>query len=466
MTFVFKIYDVLTLDNFDITDRIKNESFMSVDVDFIQEHLAWLEDDGIVVWSGYVKNILETKNNWEFDVLSEVDYINTFDASIWAGDTTREKLTDVLKSYIVEHDFESDVVGNPPLVFTSPSGNRFEVTNTRAHSGTKSIFSNYGAAGSDEQRAFTRQTSGKVSLDFRFWVPSSGNVNLAMKIYMKDGSNVLAACSIFESGSAFAYLAGISWTNSGKTFNRNAWNKVTIDIELDDETYDLYINRELAHSDDLETLSSGGCDTVLIEHNRGNGATVDYYLDDIFVFDEWSGTTPYDIVRGMDSGADTLLDATIGGLSSLSYTAKTQGDILHDMLMIMAAMHNGNNEFILCLSLDRELRFYTEFDVDILTAADIIDHEWADSEDKELIDKIETTAEINSNLKAASGTITESISGGYLIYQIKHRFRSINRYDLGAFIEYPSGTDRGIVTGIEKEGPIYTYELTDLAYGL
>lgn len=507
MALEFYVYDNGVTDWVDIANLLPNNLILDFSIDFVQQHLigfngmtleipkgslqilpgflAYYQESGTpptVIWSGHTKNVMEKKNTWLFDIVPEIEYINGFNAARWAGTTPREKLERAMFNYIAEHDFEGETDGNPPSGWTTDGSYAFFIQSTQVKSGTKGIYSAFDVHVNEAKsyRSFTRRTSGLMYVDFKVYIPSAGDRSHFIEATFRDGlSNVMCGFSYDDEDNIEQKTNGSAWADvaDSSMINLNQFNKVRMMLDIDNNEWSMWVNYELVVDGASVTIS--GVDRFYLHHERTLGADVEAYIDDVYIFNTAVGTAPWTAVNGDDANANTLLNTEIAGIDTLDYSTSKEvpapgapavsgsyGDLLHDMLMIMAATHNASGEFLICTILDEELHFKTDFGTNVLVASETENHEWGNEDDKKLLEKITNTDDLNDNLRAGEGAITESISQNYLIYILKNKFRGKTRYSIGDGIEYPGGTDRGFVNRVSKNGLMYDYELTKLFYAL
>lgn len=387
-------------------------------------------------WGGYLYNTVEGPEHWEFDIVPDLHYINRFSARAWAGQTPRQVLQAVTDDTIFKDTFIEVYPGNIGSGWHQVgSYAKWAVTDALGHNDSKSLFSNYvlNLAESRLYREWPAQTTNPVELTFYFNIPTGTN-SRALEFHLTDASGNYI-CRFYQDDSGnLLYYNGTFWqVISGLAVSYGVWEKVKIDVDQSAKTFTLYYNDTSYLSDGYENGSAGSFRRFYVLHNRTYGAVVEAYIDDVQINGDTPSDIPYTGVQHMDTDAGNLLDTIIGGLDTLNYTGKTQGDIVHDMAMIMNAKYASDNfgDFIIIRPVDKYLKVYTSNNIGSSSQSGIY---WGNLKryiTAKKLDHVDTTSEINNNLKAASGEITESIAGGQLAYIEEREYDAFSYHEVG-----------------------------------
>ena len=160
----------------------------------------------------------------------------------------------------------------------------------------------------------------------------------------------------------------------------------------------------------------------------------------------------------MDTNAESIIDNYFLPVESILYPSMTANDLIFDTLLIGNCYTTGIINRVFLNIVDRELRFFTAADSQKTPVISSLEDIKKGTTDEDLIfyyrDAVD--AQLRGNGVSGSG------SGSIITYNKReHKINSFEKFDLFEELLYLSDS-HGFVTGIEKNGNMYKYTMTEM----
>lgn len=194
--------------------------------------------------------------------------------SVLAGSLVSFGVTAANASTILDANFDSDTVGSVPAGWSGSSSD-IAVVNDVSHDGGQSLRLTDGP-GEWTSKLFSRQISGNVNVNW-WWRTDNISGVPAMEFSLSDGTigNPAAFVTLGEWGTAtVTYFTDNIGTEHRTSFviPKNEWLNVSLDVNLDQKTYDLSVNNSVLASDIPFSSGVAGIQAIsLTSQASGNG---------------------------------------------------------------------------------------------------------------------------------------------------------------------------------------------------